>query len=77
MCSICGCEAWNEYNIKRYVTDRGMGLYRLRDVVCMFYILFILLYCGCEARMTIWKIEEWGVLSIIGCGQELRGMVKY
>ena len=26
MCSICGCEAWNEY-ITWYVTDRGIGLY--------------------------------------------------
>ena len=40
-----------------------------------FHILFCSI-CGCEARMTIWKIEGWGV-SIEGCGQLLGGVVKY
>ena len=31
--------------------------------------------CGCEARMTIWKIEGWGV-SIEG-RRQLLGVVKY
>ena len=43
--------------------------------VCMYFHFLFCSICGCEAGMTIWKIEGWGVS--IGCGQVLGGVIKY